>query len=62
MRTLFESDNENYYQQMKIMRIFNAFNGNYIEYGSNGDKMLSIKEYLNEIKPYLIDIRNEVKN
>ena len=39
------------------------FSSNYIEYKSNGDKdkTLSIKDYLYEIKPYLIDIINDKK-
>ena len=43
------------------MRIGNAFSSNYIEYKSNGDKdkTLSIKDYLDEIKPYLSDIIND---
>ena len=45
------------------MRIGNAFSSNYIEYKSNGDKgkTLSIKYYLDEIKPYLTDIINDHK-
>ena len=45
------------------MRIGNAFSRNYIEYKSNGDKdkILSIKDYLAEIKPYLSDIINGQK-
>ena len=40
-----------------------AFDGNYIQYESKGDKgkNLSIKKYLNIIKSYLIDITNEQK-
>ena len=40
-----------------------AFNGNYIQYESKGDKgkNLSIKKYLNMIKPYLSDIINNHK-
>ena len=40
-----------------------AFNGNYIQYKSKGDKgkNLSIKTYLNMIKPYLSDIINDHK-
>ena len=36
----------------------NFWNNNYIEYESNGDrnKNLLVKDYLNEIKPYLRDI------
>ena len=43
------------------MIIGNAFSSNYIEYKSNGDKdkTLSIKDYLDEIKPYLSDIIND---
>ena len=45
------------------MRIGNAFSSNYIEYKNNGDKdkTLSIKDYLDEIKPYLSDIINDHK-
>ena len=41
----------------------NTFNSNYVEYESNGDKnkTLSIKEYLNMIRPYLRDIINDHK-
>ena len=47
----------------KPVRIGKAFSSNYIEYKSNGDKdkTLSIKDYLNEIKPYLRDIINDHK-
>ena len=60
IRTLFESDEEGYY---KPLRTGNAFNSNYIEYEGNGDKnkTLSIKKYLNQIKPYLSHIINEHK-
>ena len=43
------------------MRIGNAFSSNFIEYKSHGDKALSIKDYLDEIKPYLSDIMNDHK-
>ena len=36
-----------------------AFDGSYIQYESKGD--LSIKEYLNIIKPYLSNIINDHK-
>ena len=47
----------------KPVRIGNAFSSNYLEYKSNGDqdKTLSIKDYLDEIKPYLSDIINNHK-
>ena len=40
-----------------------AFNSSYIQYESKGDKgeILSIKEYLNMIKPYLSNIINDHK-
>ena len=46
---------EDYY---KPIRIGNASSSNYIEYKSNGDKdkTLSIKKYLDKIKPYLNDL------
>ena len=60
IRTLFESDEEDYY---KLIRIGNAFSDNYIEYESNGDqeKSSSIKKYLDKIRPCLSDI-NDHKN
>ena len=55
----FKPEEDNY----KPVRIGNAFSSNYIEYKSNGDKdkTLSIKDYLNEIKPYLSDVINDHK-
>ena len=54
------SIDEDYYKPIVAK---SAFGGNYIQYESNGDKgkNLSIKKYLNIIKPYLIDIINEHK-
>ena len=52
---------------MKIIinqiRTNSSFNDNYIEYERNGDKnkTLSIKKYLNMIKPYLRDIIQDNK-
>ena len=48
---------ENYY---KPIRTKSAFNGNYIEYESKGDKdkNLSPKEHIDMIRPYLSDIIN----
>ena len=52
---LFESDGDDYYEPIKTS---NAVNSIYIEYESNSDKnkSLSIKEYLNKIRPYLTDM------
>ena len=40
-----------------------AFSSNYVEYKSNGDrsKILSIRDYLDETRPYLTDIINDHK-
>ena len=56
---VFKSEEDNY----KPVKIGNVFRSNYIEYKSNGDKdkTLSIKDYLDEIKPYLNDIINDHK-
>ena len=55
-----QSTDEDYYKPVKTK---SAFNGNYIEYESNGDKdkNLSAKEYLNMIRPDLSDIINDHK-
>ena len=54
------SIDEEYYEPIIVK---SAFNGNYIQYESKGDKgkNLSIKKYLSITKPYLIDIINEHK-
>ena len=56
---IFKPKENNY----KPVRIGNAFSISYVEYKSNGDKdkTLSIKDYLDEIKPYLSDIINDHK-
>ena len=46
----------------KPILIRTAFDGNYLEYGSEGSNSLSFMEYLNLIKPYLEDLINEKKN
>ena len=60
IRTPHKPDKENYY---KPIRTGNAFSSNYIEYESNGDKdkTLSIKEYLDGIKPYLNGLIDDLK-
>ena len=59
IRTLFESE-EDYYEPL---RIGNAFNSNYIEYESNGDKdrKLTINEYIDKIRPYLDNMIKDLK-
>ena len=61
IRTLYESDKEDYY---KPIGTGHAFSSSYIEYESNGDKYktLSIKEYLDEIRPYLNNLIDNHKS
>ena len=39
-----------------------SYNNNYIEYRSEGDKLLTIEEYLTLIEPYLRQLINDLKN
>ena len=39
-----------------------GYNNNYIEYRSEGDKLLTMEEYLNLIEPYLRALINNHKN
>ena len=39
-----------------------GYNNNYIEYRSEGDKLLTIEEYLNLIEPYLRELINDHEN
>ena len=62
VKDLFDlSIDEDYYKPIIIK---GAFNNNYIQYESKGDtgKNLSIKKYLNMIRPYLSDIINDHKS
>ena len=56
---LFKPEEDHY----KPIKIDNAFSSNYVEYKSNGniEKSLSLKDYLNMIRPYLSDIINDYK-
>ena len=56
----YENEEENYY---KPVRVNNFWSNNYIEYKSNGDKnkILSVRENLNKIRPYIKDIINYLK-
>ena len=55
IKTLFLQEEEYY---CKAVIISNVMNNDYIEYESNSDrnKNVSVKEYLNVIKPYLKDM------
>ena len=56
----YEKEEENYY---KPVRVNHFRSNNHIEYKSNGDKnrILSVQEYLDKIRPYLKDIINDLK-
>ena len=55
IKNLFEQE-ENYH---KPVRVGNFYSNNYIKYETNGDRSkISIKGYLNEIKPYLKSLIN----
>ena len=58
IRNLFGEIDEDYYKPIKTKSVFN---GNRIEYESRGDKNLSIKKYLDMIRPYLHDMINDHK-
>ena len=62
IKNLFEKqkEEENY---QKPVRVNNFQSNNHIEYKSNGDrnKILSVDEYLNKLRPYLKDIKNDLK-
>ena len=51
IRTLFKQEDDYY----KPIRVGNFWNNNYVEHESSGDRNenLSVKEYLDKIKPYL---------
>ena len=57
----FGNEEETYH---KPVWLNNFLSNNYIEYKSNGDKnkRLSVEEFLYKIRPYLIDIINDLKN
>ena len=59
-RVLVESDNDQFFKPIKAVY---AFSSNCIEYESDGDndKSLSIKEYLNKIRPYLSHMIKDFK-
>ena len=60
IRDLFEHEEEDYYKSVRVGKIWS---NNYIEYESNCDrnKILSVKEYFNKIRPYLKDVINYLK-
>ena len=76
-KTILESDEnddevefigiENVQDLFKILNykptiVKSGYNNNYIEYRSEGDKLLTIEEYLDLIEPYLRELMNDDKN
>ena len=61
IRNLFEYEGEENYH--KPVRFGNFWSNNYTEHKSDSDwnKTLSVKEYLNKVRPYLKDIINNIK-
>ena len=60
MQDLFKSSiDEDYYKPTLVK---SGYNSNYIQYESKGDKILTIKEYLGLIEPYLADMINDYKS
>ena len=59
MNLTFDPEKDHYEPKKSVC----AFNNNYIQYESigDGDKNLSIKEYIDIIRPYLSDIINNYK-
>ena len=51
--------NEDYYKPTLVK---SGYNNNYTQYENKGDKILTIKEYLGLIEPYLADMTNDYKS
>ena len=58
---LFDSSTDKYYYKPIIVN--SAFSNNHIQYENKGDKdkILTVDEYLDRIRPYLVDIINDHK-
>ena len=63
VQDLFNQTDEDYYKPIKTTSVFDNKN-NYIKYESKGDKdkILSVTEYLDMIRPYLSDMINDHKS
>ena len=46
----------------KLTLVKSGYNSNYIQYESQGDKVLTVKEYLGLTEPYLADMTNDYKS
>ena len=45
----------------KPILVKSSYNGNYVQYESKGDKVLTLKEYLSLVEKYLRELREEYK-
>ena len=60
IQDLFKSSiDEDYYKPTLVK---SSYNSNYAQYESKGDKVLTVKEYLSLIEPYLADMINDYKS
>ena len=60
MQDLFKSPiDEDYYKPTLVK---SGYNSNYGQYESKGDKILTVKDYLDLIEPYLVDTINDYKS
>ena len=60
IQDLFKSPiDEDYYKPTLVK---SGYNSNYIQYESKGDKILTMKECLGLIEPYLVDMINDYKS
>ena len=53
------SISEDYYKPAFVK---SGYNNNYTQYESKGDKILTVKEYLGSIEPYLADMTNDYRS
>ena len=60
IQDLFRSSiDEDYYKPTLVK---SGYNNNYAQYESKGDKILTVKEYLGLIEPYLVNMINDYKS
>ena len=60
IQDLFKSSiDEGYYKPTLVK---SGYNSNYIQYESRGDQILTVKEYLGLIEPYLANMINDYKS
>ena len=60
IQDLFKSSIDEYYYKPTLVK--SGYNSNYTQYESKGDKILTVKEYLGLIEPYLVDMINDYKS